>query len=153
MDITAKTLAPVAYARVMILSTYKGRNLGAATTFLGYKIDRDRAVSTLTLACLGLTTALLGHFGTTASRPYKLLISANTARLRTGEHLIPSNYPYAELIGSLLYLSTFVRPEMAHAAGLFAPFMDTPEDEHWHMAKGVLRYLVGTTDLAICYSC
>ena len=42
--------------------------MGAATTFLGYKVDRDRAAGTLTLSCPGRTVALLDQFGLEAAR-------------------------------------------------------------------------------------
>ena len=151
MAITAKTLAGVVSTKQAILAVYKGRDMGAATTFLGYKVDRDRAAGTLTLSCPGLTVALLEQFGLEAARPNKLPMPANTVLLRTGEQPLPDSRPYAELVGSLLYLSTSTRPDIVYAAGLLARFMDKPEEEHWRAAKGVLRYLVGTTNLGICY--
>jgi len=151
MAITAKTLAAVVSTKQAILAVYKGRDMGAATTFLGYKVDRDRAAGTLTLSCPGLTVALLEQFGLEAARPKKLPMPANTVLLRTGEQLLPDSRPYAELVGSLLYLSTSTCPDIAYAAGLLARFMEKPEEEHWRAAKGVLRYLVGTTNLGICY--
>jgi len=54
-------------------------------------------------------------------------------------------------VGSLLYLTTSTRPDIAYAAGLLARFMEEPEEKHWRAAKGVLRVLVGTTNLGSCY--
>jgi len=152
LAIAAATLEAVVNTKEAILAVYKGRDMGAAATFLGYKVDRDRAAGTLTLSCPGLTVALLEHFCLDAARPNQLPMSAKTVLLRTGEQLLPDSRPYAELVGSLLYLSTSKRPDIAYTAGLLARFMENPEEEHWRAAKGVLRYLVGTTDLGICYS-
>jgi len=69
MSRTAKTLAAVVSTKQAILAGYKGRDMGAAITFLGYKVDRDRAAGTLTLSCPGLTVALLEQFGLEAARP------------------------------------------------------------------------------------
>jgi hypothetical protein len=49
--------------------------------------------------------------------------------------------PYAELAGSLLFLSQCTRPDIAHAVGVLSRNMSSPKLEHWELAKRVLRYL------------
>ena len=63
-----------------------------------------------------------------------------------------SKRPYKELIGGLLYLVSCTRPDIAHAVGMLARYMDNPGTQHWEAAKHVLRYLKGTSDLGITYT-
>jgi len=151
MSIASSSLADVQHAKEAILSTYGGRDLGAATTFLGYKIFRDRAAGTLTLSCPGLTTALLDEFSMTDAKPTKVPVPVGTSLMRTGTDLLPDGGRYAEMVVSLLYLSTSTRPDISFAAGLLARFMTQPEEGHWHLAKHVLRYLVGTATFGLRY--
>ena len=146
MAVTAKTLAGVSVAKEVVLSAYEGHDLGVSNTFLGMRVDRDRAAGTLTLSCVGVTAALLEQFGMGAARPNKLPMAVNTTLMRTGELLMEDSTRYSELVGSLLYLSATTRPDIAYAAGVLARYMNNPEEQHWVAAKGVLRYLSGTAN-------
>jgi len=106
MAVTAKTLAGVSVAKEVVLSAYEGRDLGASNTFLGMRVDRDRAAGTLKLSCRGVTAALLEQFGMGGARPKKLPMAFKTNLMRTGEHLLEDSTRYSEFMGSLLYLST-----------------------------------------------
>jgi hypothetical protein len=65
---------------------------------------------------------------------------------------VDSEVNYAELVGSLLYLTTNTRPDVAYAVGVLSRFMSKPMDKHWTAAKRVLRYLAGTHTLGLFYS-
>eukprot|EP00963_Diacronema_lutheri_P011302 scaffold1360_cov595-Pavlova_lutheri.AAC.1 len=57
---------------------------------------------------------------------------------------------YQQLVGQLLYLSTTVRPDIAHAAAVLSRYMSKPAQEHWKAAKRVLKYLKGTRTHGLC---
>jgi len=151
MAVTAKTLAGVSISKKVVLSAYKGRDLGASNTFLGMRVDHDRAAGTLKLSCPGVTAALLDQFGKGGARPNKLPMAFKTNLMRTGKHLLEDSTRYSEFMGSLLYLSTTTKPDIFYAAGVLARSMNNPEEQHWMAAKGVLRYISGTTDYGLCY--
>jgi len=151
MAVADTTLEGVSEVKNFVLTTYKGRDLGASNTFLGMRIDRDRVADTWMLSCPGGTAALLEQYGMGAARPNKLPMPAKTTLMRTGEQLLTNGTPHAELFGSILYLSTTSRPNIAHAAGLLARYMTNPEDQHWQAAKGIFRYLAGTPDYGLRY--
>ena len=58
---------------------------------------------------------------------------------------------YMEITGSLLYLSSNTRPDIAYAVGVLTRFMAAPTVVHLKAANHVLRYLAGTRDIGICY--
>ena len=53
---------------------------------------------------------------------------------------------YQAMVGSLLYLSTKTRPDIAYAVGVAASFV-----RHWTALKRILRYLRGTHDYGLSY--
>lgn len=59
--------------------------------------------------------------------------------------------PYRELVGSLMYLASSTRPDIAFAASYLGQFNNCYSEEHWRAAKRVLRYLRGTINLGINY--
>lgn len=62
-----------------------------------------------------------------------------------------SRIPYRELIGSLMYLSQYTRPDIAFAASKLSQYNSNPGRAHWIQAKHVLRYLNKTKDLGLVY--
>ncbi|KOM58517.1 hypothetical protein LR48_Vigan11g155100 [Vigna angularis] len=62
-----------------------------------------------------------------------------------------SRVPYASAVGSLMYAMICTRPDIAHAVGAVSRFMANPGEEHWNAVKRVLRYIKGTSDVALCF--
>ena len=58
---------------------------------------------------------------------------------------------YQSAVGSLLYLSTRSRPDLAFAVGNAARYCSQPSQQHWSAVKRIFRYLRGTTDLGLLY--
>jgi hypothetical protein len=57
--------------------------------------------------------------------------------------------PYAEVVGSLMYLTTCTQPDLAQSVGAqsLSRYVSDPRKQHWLAAEKVLRYVVGTLDL------
>src|SRR5882672_4031623 len=60
--------------------------------------------------------------------------------------------PYLAAMGSIMYLATTTRPDIAYAAGALARFGSDPGIAHWNAVKHLLRYLQGTASYALTYS-
>lgn len=58
---------------------------------------------------------------------------------------------YRQLIGSLLYYVSTVRPAIAFAVGYISRFMHNPTAVLWKAAKHISRYLSGTKKPGIVY--
>ncbi|CAG7818823.1 unnamed protein product [Allacma fusca] len=56
-----------------------------------------------------------------------------------------------ELIGALLFLAKCTHPDISFSVSKLAQFSNGHDETHWKAAKGVLRYLRGTTDHGITY--
>ena len=59
--------------------------------------------------------------------------------------------PYRNLMGSLMYLAVWTRPDLAMAVSILSRFSQNPGVKHWEAAKRVVRYLKGTIDHGILY--
>jgi hypothetical protein len=59
---------------------------------------------------------------------------------------------YREMVGSIGYLSTYTRPDLAFAVSKLSQYLSNPSIHHMQAAKHVLRYIKGTLDYGICYS-
>lgn len=60
-------------------------------------------------------------------------------------------FPYREAIGSLLYLATKTRADIAYAVNLEARFVENPNTVDIQNVKRTLRYVKGTSDLGIWF--
>ena len=58
---------------------------------------------------------------------------------------------YQSAVGSLLYLSTKIRPDIAYAVGNVACFSSKPTQTHWIAVKRIMRHLNGTPDFRLLY--
>jgi hypothetical protein len=63
-----------------------------------------------------------------------------------------SRVPYANAVGSLMYVMVCTRPDISHAVGVVSRYMENPGREHWNAVKWVLRYLRGTSDYCITFN-
>jgi len=133
---------------------FEMRDLGESKHFLGMKLTRDRKRRYIKAELTAMTRRLIAEYGmdsansvNTPADPHVVLRAA-----ADGEELLDVvRYPYAALVGSLLYLSLTTRPDIAHAVGMLTRYTAKPTMAHWVAAKRVLRYLHGTVDLGITY--
>ena len=61
-------------------------------------------------------------------------------------------YNYGSLVGSLLYIATCTRPDIAFATNVLSRHLVAPAVKHGKLAMQVLRYLKGTADVGLHYS-
>ena len=59
--------------------------------------------------------------------------------------------PYRSAVGSLIYMVTGTRPDIAVAVGEVSKYLENPGPQHWMAVKRILRYLKGTFDYGLLY--
>ncbi|GJS63412.1 retrotransposon protein, putative, ty1-copia subclass [Tanacetum coccineum] len=62
-----------------------------------------------------------------------------------------SRVPYALAVGSLMFAMICIIPDIAHAVGVMSWYMAEPGREHWEAVKRILRYIKGTSYVALCF--
>jgi hypothetical protein len=153
--IAAPDLHTVQQVKAQIGSAFAVRDLGEARYFLGMEIERDRATRTLRLSQQQLTNTLLTKFDMSQSKQRSVPLDPAARLVKGGEpELLPSSdaHVFMELVGSLLYLSTCTRPDIAQAVGALSRFMSCPTVTHLAAARGVLRYLQHTAGMGITFA-
>jgi hypothetical protein len=123
-------------------------DMGPAKMFLGVEIDRKK--DSITLSQKRYTLSLLKkyatHGGHTVSSP---AIPHSKDEANSSE--MSRSKDYAEIVGALLYLSTWTRPDISFAVGKLTRHMQNPRLIDYVDATRVLNYLKGTTDQGITY--
>jgi hypothetical protein len=62
------------------------------------------------------------------------------------------NFPYRQLVGSLIYLMTCTRFDIAVAVSVVSKYLDKPKQIHANMVKRIFWYLRGTQNHHLVYS-
>lgn len=72
-------------------------------------------------------------------------------RVDDGSKVLTERKPNRELIGSLMYLANGTRPDISVAVSTLSRHLERPQDVHWRVAIRIVRCLMGTIDMAVCY--
>jgi Reverse transcriptase (RNA-dependent DNA polymerase) len=131
------------------------KDLGPAQTIVGIEIRRDRKSKLIHLSQKKHVEELLARCNMQECNPVSTPLAPGTqlnmamcpASNEEKEEMMKA--PYANVVGSLLYLATGTRPDISHAVGVVSRFMKNPGREHWMAVKRILRYLKGTATLGI----
>nr|GEU73396.1 hypothetical protein [Tanacetum cinerariifolium] len=57
--------------------------------------------------------------------------------------------PYANAVGSLMYLMVCTRPDITYAVSIVSRYLANPGKNHWETVKWILKYLKGTVDVVV----
>jgi len=107
---------------------FETRDMGEVEDFISMKVMHEKRAKKLTLSSPGHMIALLQVFGMDTCTPNKMTMAPGVNLTKTGENLLPDGNRYAELVGSLLYVSTTTTPDIAFAVGVLLRFMLCPEN-------------------------
>jgi hypothetical protein len=132
---------------------YKIVDKGPVEYYLGVEISRDRSKRTLTIKQSKFIREILKHAEIDENDP-----RAYTTPLPAGLNMFKNTMEpydremYQSLVGSLIYLSTWTRPDISYAVSELSKYMQCPSRAHHVALTHVLVYLSRTVDLGITYS-
>jgi hypothetical protein len=149
--VAASNLQQVQKVKEQLMSIFEARDLGEARMFVGFQIERNRAQRTLKIHQQHIVRDMVAKFSTDEARARVTPLAPSSRLSKDVEHPVGSTVPYAELVGSLMYLMVCTRPDIALAVSMLARYMSAPARQHWEAAKGVLRYVQGTQTMGIVY--
>ncbi|GJX33744.1 retrovirus-related pol polyprotein from transposon TNT 1-94 [Tanacetum coccineum] len=62
-----------------------------------------------------------------------------------------SKVPYANAVGSLMYLMVCTRPDIADAVSVVSKYLANPGKNYWEAVKWILKYLWGSANVGLVY--
>jgi hypothetical protein len=104
----------------------------------------------VTLSQTHYVEKMLSRFGYSNSKPAPTPYDANLV-LRKNLRIMVDQLRYSQITGSLMYLASATRPDIAYAVSKLSRFVSNPGSEHWSALERVMRYLVGTMNYDIHY--
>lgn len=119
-----------------------------ADYYLGLEIKRT--IDGITINQKGYAEKMLKKFGFDQSKPIStpMLKGSNVEQSRLEPE---KEFPYRQIVGSLMYLMTATRPDLGYSIGVLSRNLENPTKEDITRAKRVLRYIKGTLDYGIRY--
>ncbi len=132
---------------------FEMKDLGKLHHFLGVAVNQDQKTGSIWIGQASYIRKLLQKFEMSDCKPVKSPANPGVKLTSSGDgDYVCDEKIFRVLIGSLLFLSTRTRPDIAYAVGCAARFCSNPTREHWTAAKRILRYLKGTVNLGLLYS-
>ncbi|KAM0976935.1 hypothetical protein ACFX2C_019778 [Malus domestica] len=68
------------------------------------------------------------------------------------EEILEPGFPYLSVIGALLYLAQYTRPDISFGVNLLTRYINEPTRRHCNGVKEIFCYLKGTMDLGLFYT-
>lgn len=137
----------------MLASRFDIKDLGRLSYFLGMSVIQDREEHTTWMGQPAYVEKLLVRQKMDDCKPVGTPVDPGSHLMKaTEDEEALEQQKYQSLVGSLMYLSTSTRPDLAYAVGTLARFSSKPNRSHWTAAKRVLRYLRGTKNHGIVFT-
>ena len=125
------------------------RDEGELRWFLGMRILRDRPAKKLWI-CQNLYIEKITHkFGLDTALPPAIPIPITPFQRNTRQATKGFTKIYQEKVGSILYVATMTRPDVARAAAELCKYLTNPSEAHMAAADQAIQYLYATCYLAI----
>ena len=123
---------------------YKMKPMGPIDYILGIKVDRDRDRRTMRLTQTAYIDQILSRFGMSECKPAPTPYETTAQLQKENADEASENFPYREAVGSLMYVMTCTRPDIAFAVGKVARQVESPSRAAITAVKRIMRYLKGT---------
>jgi hypothetical protein len=113
----------------------------------------DHAKLTVDLNQTEYVRELLERFNMANCLPVSTPTVQRLCMQNSGEKLSADDQAlYRKMVGSLLYLACWTRPDISFAVSEHSRFVSAPGQIHMQAIKHLLRYLKGTSELSLRYS-
>ena len=135
--------------RDILSEKFEIHDLGHATKVLGMEVHQNKDTKNIRLTQMEFIKKLIQRFemndAKSADSPFPHNLKLNS----TDGNALDNVTMYRELIGSLIHVMNYTRPDIAYSVSVLTRYMHNPRTTHWKAAKHVLRYLKGTTEMGI----
>jgi hypothetical protein len=146
IQIASAKLTSVTAIKVALLSKFPGKDLGETKFLLQMSVVRDRANRVLVMKQQRHIETLLEQSGLQDAWPMSIPMMVKVHQDPAGELVQDSAaiMQYKSLVGALLHLANYTRPDIAFAVSYLARYSASPTTGKFARLKDVLLYLKGT---------
>ena len=158
ITIAGESKSEVKWVKDELKRRFKLRDLGPVSFLLGVHVTRDRSKRMLSLSQRQAIVDMLKKFdmedckpvGTPLDPGSKLSIADSPQTIE--DAAVMRSKPYAEAVGTLMYIAIATRPDIAYAVGVLSRFSSNPGVAHWKAVQHLFRYMQATKDLKLTYA-
>ena len=129
-------------------SKFEMKDLGEADVILGVKVTRNG--NGFTLSQPHYVEKMLKRFNNFEVTPVRTPYDASMQLKKNSGPSVSQN-EYAKIIGSLMFLMNYTRPDIAYVVSRLSRYTHNPDNDHWTALNGLMRYLRGTMDWGLHY--
>jgi hypothetical protein len=154
ITILGDSLDNIKQIKSSLASRYEMTDLGEIESYLGVNIKRDRSQKRLEIDQSHYLKEIVSRFGLADANPAHTPLPSGAEvylEKHDGEASNADIKLYQQMIGSLLYAQLGTRPDVSFAVSRLAQYASNPSPHHIRLAKNVLCYLKGTSDLKLVY--
>ncbi len=132
---------------------YKKKDLSKLTNMLGWTIKRE--VGLIKINVPKKIDLILTKYNMKDANPCSTPMTTDALnafeldRISAGDDEQTVSFPFASLIGELMWIATNVRPDILFATQVLSSFLLKPREIHVTAAKRILRYLLETKELGL----
>lgn len=125
--------------------------LGGGKNFVELQIKRDRINKVIYIHQEAYVLQILDRFRMSEAKLVTVSADVHTHLESTEGVNNCSFFPFRKVVGSLVFLLTVTRPDLAYAVNNVSRYLANPDENHWQAGKRIFRYLRGTTCFGIMY--
>ena len=133
------------------------KDLGDAKRILGIDILRDRRKKELRLVQADYISKVIKKYQMEDTKSVSIPLASH---FKLSKEQMPkeerdrremNQIPYANIVGSIMYLIICTRPDVAHAISVVSRYMSDPGKEHWLALKWIIKYLKGSVSVGLFF--
>lgn len=125
---------------------------GEVSTFLGYELDWQ--CDRLLINQKAYIKSALERFDFAGCHPVRSpMILGQDLEATAEDKLLRNRVEFQEMCGTLMYLANGTRVDICYAVNRLCRYMANPTERHFECLKRIFRYLKGTIDFSLIYSC
>ena len=125
------------------------KNLGELKWYGGCHYIRKREMGTLTISQKRFADELVRKVCVSSTKSVPLRVGAELEEFDEEKRV--ENWPFRELVASLMWLSISTRPDISNAVRSVARYCTAPTAIHSKTALGILEYINGTSEYGITF--
>ena len=142
----------IADLKLDLRKRFEMKDMGPVSVMLGIEISRDRTNRKIFISQKEYIAEVLKRFEMQECRSVSTpMDKSSLIQIDQRNELLSSNVPYRQAIGSLIYLVSGTRPDLAFSVRRLSQYLENPCAQHWTAVKRVLRYLQATKSHGILY--